>query len=497
MSGYQDDRRRSSRDDRARERSPERRDHNSSCGRQRTYDGGHGGSDHGNHDQRSSRAPERLPDLPDVVTRPDNGGALTLDDLPLKATAGRPLQVALNHFQIRSLPIVKVQSSVTNVHLRAGNTDKRCKIFQYDLRFNVPVSSQRRGSEKVSAMQQAKVLSHPALTSMLGPHFVFDGVSMGWCPEKLMEIRESKSTTLDLAGHVTERPNQVNVMIRCTGTLNIRTLVNHIKAGSASTTDPAVEDCFKALNALYRQDPASRMITRPKSTAFFERAPGLMMPLQSTGGVLEALRGFHQAVQLCAGKLTMNVNVVVSAYYTPGLSAIDVVMAYAGVPPQHNIEQWASSHQVPFRLACERLVGMFFAVRHLTTGRNERKMRVMRISVQGSRETEFEEQDCDSGRAALTTVYDYFMRKYQISLRFANLPLLICKEGHFPMELCLTAAGERYKEPLNGPETSDFIRFATAPANIRSQQVRALSLADVRFNTYRSWRTWRNFTGTS
>ena len=46
--------------------------------------------------------------------------------------------------------------------------------------------------------------------------------------------------------------------------------------------------------------------------------------------------------------------------------------------------------------------------------------------------------------------------------------------GLFPLELCYTSAGERYKEQLQGGvETADFIRWATAPAFVRSQQILA------------------------
>lgn len=466
MSAYRDDRRRSSQDhhnnDRARERSPERRDRNPSYGRPQGYNDaraaqyghsdnrghegyrGRGDSNRESYQSLSSRAPssvERLADLPEEIPRPANGGALVLSDLPVKGTFGIPIRILLNHFTLLSLPIIK--------------------IFQYDLRLHVPVSSQRRGSEKVSAMQQAKVFMHSTLTGLVGSAFVFDGTSLGWSPDKLMEVGESKGTTLDLPGHLPERPNQVDVTIRNSGTVDIRKLVNYIKAGLidlSTITDPAVEDCFKFLNAVYRQDPASRMLTRPKSTAFFERKTGLYLPLQSTGGILEAVRGVHQAIQFLAGKLTINVDVVVSAFYTPGLSAINVVMAYAGVPPHQNIEHWASSHPDSFRQACERLTGMFFSVRHLNTARNERKMRVIRVSLQGAKEAEFEEQDYGSGRTAPTTVYDYFKRKYHINLQLPDLPLLICKEGHFPMELCFTASGERFRDTLPGPETADFIR---------------------------------------
>ena len=154
MSGFGNDHRRSSRGDRdrRRERSPDRRDravygrrddrqgyddlHAAQYSQQ--YDqrqrndegvrgvyggrGGYRGSDRGDyshHDQYSSSrarsSSEMLRDLPDVVPRPTNGGALTLNDLPVKGTMGRSVRIALNHFVVQSLPVVKVQSSVLNV----------------------------------------------------------------------------------------------------------------------------------------------------------------------------------------------------------------------------------------------------------------------------------------------------------------------------------------------------------------------------------------------
>jgi len=45
----------------------------------------------------------------------------------------------------------------------------------FQMRLRVPESSQRRGSEKVTSMQQAKVLMHEAVKSFWGDDFVFDG----------------------------------------------------------------------------------------------------------------------------------------------------------------------------------------------------------------------------------------------------------------------------------------------------------------------------------
>ena len=343
--------------------------------------------------------------------------------------------MAVNHLAIQSLPIVKV--------------------YQYDVRMVVPASSQRRGSEKVSAMQQAKAVLKAQ--RLWGENFVFDNVSLGWSTDLLMPIGESRTAFVDQDGHTAEKPNQVEVSMRNAGALDIKKLVNYIttsKSSGVHSSDPEIEDIFKALNAIYRQDLASRFITRPKSTAFFVREPSLSLTLQSTGGVLEALRGAFQTVSYSFGHLSLNVDVVCSALYVPNPSIIDVAKAMAGVSSKQGLNEIGSTPM--FRAGCERLVGMFFVVRHLNAVRNTKKMRVQRLSPNGARDTSFEELDRSSGQSAVTTVESYFKRKYDIKLLYPNIPLLVCKDGMFPLELCYTPQGERYKEPLQG---KDFLHF--------------------------------------
>ena len=481
MSGYNDPRRTSDRD-RYRERSPSRdtsgdsrsRDGSHGRGRQQGYDdyrnAQHSRSSHNNYDDSRSRdrgrygsdrgygqgnsrsssrgttsndrrgsstsfihpssaSSEKLPDLASSVSIPENGGALRLETCEGRGTVGRALTVAVNHFAIQSLPIVKV--------------------YQFDIRMVVPASSQRRGNEKVSAMQQAKAVLKAQ--RLWGKNFVFDNVSLGWSTDLLMPIGESRTAFLDLDGCTAEKPNQVEVSIRNVGALNIKKFVHYIttsKSSGVHSGDPEIEDTFKALNAIYRQDPASRFITRPKSTAFFVRTPSLGLTLQSTGGVLEALRGAFQAVSYSFGQLSLNVDVVCSAFYVPNLSMVEIAKAMAGVSPRQGLNEIGSTSM--FRAGCERLVGMFFVVRHLNAVRNTKKMRVQGLSPNGARDTTFEELDRSSGESSLTTIESYFKRKYDIKLQYPNVPLLVCKDGMFPIELCYTPEGERYKEPLQG-----------------------------------------------
>lgn len=131
----------------------------------------------------------------------------------------------------------------------------------------------------------------------LGPYFVFDGVSLGWSPKELFPIGEARSTAISLGARRDGKPNEVEVDIRNVGTLDIRGLVNYLQNGRIDlnpTGNPSLESMFKWLNALFRDDPARRMISRPNSNAFFQRSKETSMTLASTGGVLEALRGKSQ-----------------------------------------------------------------------------------------------------------------------------------------------------------------------------------------------------------
>ena len=220
------------------------------------------------------------------------------------------------------------------------------KIFCYEVRMRVPESSQRRGSEKVSAMQQAKVLSQDQ--HLWGKFFVFDGVSFGWSTEELFTDAEQKSALVDLPGHTNDRPNQVEVTTRRAGKLNIRELVNYLQSGRAGLASgkDEVDHVFKALNALFRDDAAKRFITFPKSTAYFSRIDSLCKPLQSTGGVLEAMRGIFQSVAFGFGRLALNIDTKCAAFYTPAMCLINVAAAFCGVRNPADISQASCEEQM-------------------------------------------------------------------------------------------------------------------------------------------------------
>jgi eukaryotic translation initiation factor 2C len=110
--------------------------------------------------------------------------------------------------------------------------------------------------------------------------------------------------------------------------------------------------------------------------------------------------------------------------------------------------------------ACGRLRGSFFNVRHLTSSKKDKKIKLTGFSQRNAIDTTFEERVGDDDSVTRTTsVSDYFSAKYNISLQFPRLPLASTRFGDFPLEVCYSADGERYKEVLQGAETADFIKY--------------------------------------
>lgn len=179
-------------------------------------------------------------------------------------------------------------------------------------------------------MQQTKVLIQTR--HMWGQFFVYDGISIGWSTEDLIPDNKERTAMIDLPGHTKERPNQVEVAMRKSGKLNIRDLVSFLQSGSAGLVSGRqdIDEVFKALNALFRDDPSQRLITFPKSTAYFSRIDSLCKPLGSTAGVLEAMRGIHQSVSFGFGRLALNIDTKCAAFYTPGKCLVEVAAAFCG-----------------------------------------------------------------------------------------------------------------------------------------------------------------------
>lgn len=294
---------------------------------------------------------------------------------------------------------------------------------------------------------------------------MFDGVSLGWSPHMIIPVGNTESNMIDMGKRRDGKPNTIEVSVRNTGLLPIGTLVSYIQAGQFDLDpagNPALENMLKWLQATFRKDPANRFITRPNSHAYFDNSSETSLVLRSTSGVLEARRGIFQTMQLRFGRLTLNVDTATTPFWVSGTCLIDFACALPGLKSPDRLEQEFLSNPDRFFAVCGRLRGSFFNIRHLTSARRDMKIKLLGFSQRDAIQTTFEERVGNDGENTRTTsISDYFEEKYNIRLKFPKLPLANTRFGDFPLEVCFSAEGERYKEVLQGAETADFIRYVS------------------------------------
>lgn len=220
-------------------------------------------------------------------------------------------------------------------------------IYIYDLKITVSDDSVRphkpkegEPMNKVLASQMARVFLHSETASLLGEDFAFDGVSTGWSPVKLVEEGEVKRTKLEMGKRRDGAPNSIDLGIRLVGRMNIGELVVALQQGRPSN-HPCFAPFMKWLNALHRKDPQSQFITRPRQNVYFERSERTAAALQSTGGVLEALRGFFATVMVRFGQLTVNIDSSTTPFWVPKKCLLEIASAFAGV---QNVSALNNSH---------------------------------------------------------------------------------------------------------------------------------------------------------
>jgi hypothetical protein len=135
---------------------------------------GRGGDRGGYRGGRGDSFASDLPPLPDKAPFPDGIAAkIPYKDFIPRGKVGRKAVFFANHHSILTLPTIKIYQCVAQPFWF-----QNLIVIRYDLRFRVPESSQARGSDKVTASQMARLLVHSGLKSLLGEHFVFDGVSV-------------------------------------------------------------------------------------------------------------------------------------------------------------------------------------------------------------------------------------------------------------------------------------------------------------------------------
>ena len=143
---------------------------------------------------------------------------------------------------------------------------------------------------------------------------------------------------------------------------------------------------------------------------------------------------------------------------------------YKAQPVLHFMCEFLELSKIPVRLNMNqsRTFGKEMKTIMVETTHMKRRQKVTGLSFKSCKEEEF---PLDDGK--MTSVFDYFKSKYNITLRYPDLPCLkIGRQGSLiPMELCNIVRGQRKQAKLTARQTQQMICHTALPAPLRQQKI--------------------------
>ncbi|KAI0821782.1 Piwi-domain-containing protein [Trametes gibbosa] len=338
--------------------------------------------------------------------------------MPLRpgwGTLGRPSQLRTNFFAVR-LP-------------------KDAVYFEYEI--EILPKAQAKGDRRFRIMELVE--QSPAFANFR-THIAHDRSQRLVSAQELPQPLSVPIRYLEIDQE--DNPNALNftVDIKHKRDISMSTL-NDYMDGKPEHRNIDTQPLISALN-LVVQSYASKHGMRVGSNKYFFPSPNDRFGL-SLG--VEAHRGFFMSIRPMYKQLMVNINICMTAFYTPGNLA-QAMLAFSR----------DSSGGMPRGFVDKLKV----TTRHLGYTKKHTIFKVM--TGHTARSTRF---DCaEFGRQV--SVEEFFKLKYKITLRHAtNLPPINCSNNpkhpvFLPAEICEIVPGQAYRGKLDGAQTSAMIRYA-------------------------------------
>lgn len=360
-----------------------------------------------------------------------------------------------------------------------------------------------------------KILASPEMQEALAnynyPLWIFDGRKLAWAPSDVDRGEVRVKVDLDKAKRAPGaeiRPGSVfHVTLRKTTEINLAILQAYLE-GKVEFNNRVIES-LNFIDHLLRQGASQKFLTI-KRNFYDPTQPG--RPLVD-GRLVEVHKGLYASVRLSHNLkqggigLALNCDVANTSFWV-GKQSMDVVAClflgscdnrFASLRPGPDLaralrpllkkdttgaEDWGSSEAFKF---LRRLRRLKFTVKHANRKATDKVMTFQDVMFNpklGStgctaKAVSFEYE----GKA--TSVFDYYRIKYNVLLKYPDLPLIDAgRGGAVPMELAILEPMQRYMFKLNGKQTDAMIKIAvTKPPQRRNDiesKVKLLALHNDR-----------------
>ncbi|KAL1899214.1 Protein argonaute [Sporothrix stenoceras] len=318
--------------------------------------------------------------------------------------------------------------------------------------------------------------------------WLYDGRSLAWsicnkqAPFKIAIDLDAEQGKQGRPGH----PNQFIMVIRQTSAIYLDSLMSYLRGKSG--WDTHILECMNFFDHALRQKPSQSM-TAIRRNFYHPKAPkrDLDGTIYASKGIYAAFR-LSESIRTGGSGLGINVDVANTTFWKDQtldrlvLNLINISSDKWNVRTPVELAnllkpiQWVGNEKTreptmsdAFKVL-RRLHKLRFKVFHRGKKNDTKTYTIGRFAwhqkymFEGATSKNYTFTLRKTGETR--TVYDHYLKQYDVPLQFPNFPVIeTTRDGAFPIEVCHILPWQRYNFKLNGPQTSDMIKFAvTRPA---------------------------------
>ncbi|GLT82084.1 hypothetical protein SLE2022_004960 [Rubroshorea leprosula] len=227
------------------------------------------------------------------------------------------------------------------------------------------------------------------------------------------------------------------------------------------------QDAIQALDVVLRAPPMQRENCIVVGRSIFSKDIGSEGEL---GGGVQYWLGYYQSLRPTQMGLSLNIDVSARSFYEP-------ILVTEFIAKYFNLRSLSGTLSDQDRIKARRALRGIKV--ELTHREYVRSYKIADISREPTRQLTFTD---DRGRRI--SVVQYFREKYNIGLRYTDLPALQvgteAKPIYLPMEVCKIVRGQRYTKKLNERQVTALLRATCQRPRDRENNIRGV----VRYNEF-------------
>lgn len=348
-------------------------------------------------------------------------------------------------------------------------------IYQYDV--IIGNGQEARGVQRVCWNSKVRK-NNPGL----GPDIIWDGNKLAWSMKPYGQVRMIVDLDIEHGREAdTTGKNTFRIHINQTKSLNLAVLQAYLGGQMSHSTE--VLEAINFLDHLMREGPSNDTSLVPLKASFFKRN-GERMDL---GGSIEAWRGIFQSIRPAqGGRMVINLDVSNTTFWKPqGL--LETIMQKNGLRDTSQVASVFSRGSDAIATG-KYLKNLNVRAHYKGNPAPEKTWKIEKVANLSANQHRIKWRVNGKDTTEMITVTAYFTRKYNLNLRYPNLPMIMVTKKirgepiYFPMEILVVIEHQRYATKLDENQTANMIKFAVAPPAKRLEAIQQ----------GKSWLNWSN-----